>query len=106
MDVVPEGDDVIPLECSDEAEELRGLFGLADILPTLPHKDEAKEGALVVGGLHENISLLDLSSVEPSPAGSSGPSLRSPLLSSLRSSHKRVAIHLNQSPDTRGERMT
>ena len=39
-----EGDDVIPLECSDEAEELRGLFGLADILPTLPHKDEAKEG--------------------------------------------------------------
>ncbi|CAI8046211.1 hypothetical protein GBAR_LOCUS25541 [Geodia barretti] len=68
--MVPEGDDVIPLECSDEAEEqdtVRGLFGHASILPTLPHKDagkcvcpplgfEAKEGELVVGSLIEKSS--------------------------------------------------
>ncbi|CAI8055839.1 hypothetical protein GBAR_LOCUS30451 [Geodia barretti] len=80
-DMVPEGDEIVPLECSDEAEEqdtVRGLFGRASILPTLPHKDagkcvcpplgfEAKEGELVVGGLNENSSLLNPSSVEPSP---------------------------------------
>ncbi|CAI8028055.1 hypothetical protein GBAR_LOCUS15989 [Geodia barretti] len=62
-DMVPEGDEIIPF---------------ANIPPTLPHKDagkcvcpplgfEAKEGELVVGGLNEKSSLLDPSSVEPSP---------------------------------------
>ena len=40
-----EGDEIVPLECSDQAEEqntVRGLFGHANISPTLPHKDAGK----------------------------------------------------------------
>ena len=40
-----EGDEIVPLECSDEVEEqdtVRGLLGCANILPTLPHKDAGK----------------------------------------------------------------